>query len=319
MHFEVFLLALTEKRHFCLHKILPYMSADQQALPETALLCPILAIRQPLKFFILFVCTSFKATAHWSQSGICLPCIEPRRLEAFSLNALVHDACILYPNEQRLEEGLPRILLRARKWSRRAQGLVLTTLSLAILYRVPWRFCRTIGKRHNCHKTILNMWMALVVGCIKPMKWPGTSWHLHRARWKIFMIARLRIVSFSQEIYGHLKNSVFLGLFPLLLHPCWRLRSNICIFVAARELVPTSVKVVSRPNPQWLILTSILCVSKAWYILFFCAIELHCCPGWHIPSLPWTHTVYFISTQSLIYCPATPNTHLTLKSELFSF
>ena len=32
-------------------------------------------------------------------------------------------------------------------------------------------------------------------------------------------------------------------------------------------------------NQQWTdLLTSIVCVSKAWYILFLCAVDLRCCP-----------------------------------------
>lgn len=36
---------------------------------------------------------------------------------------------------------------------------------------------------------------------------------------------------------------------------------------------------ISCADQQWIyLLTSIVCVFKAWFILFLCAIELHCCP-----------------------------------------
>ncbi len=55
---------------------------------------------------------------------------------------------------------------------------------------------------------------------------------------------------------------------------------------------------------------SIACASIAWFFfisLFLCAVELHCCPKtiinisvrhtvWHVPSLPWTHTVVYWSS-----------------------
>lgn len=62
-------------------------------------------------------------------------------------------------------------------------------------------------------------------------------------------------------------------------------------------------------NLQWILLSSIVCVSKAWKDLFVWAIEVHFCPeringtsvshntGWHVPSLWWTSAMQFMLGQ----------------------
>ncbi len=62
------------------------------------------------------------------------------------------------------------------------------------------------------------------------------------------------------------------------------------------------------------------------YILFLCASELHSCPKTfrntsvshterHVPSLPWTHTLWFILAHS--YLHAHTHTHTLLLPRLF--
>lgn len=63
--------------------------------------------------------------------------------------------------------------------------------------------------------------------------------------------------------------------------------------------------------------TSIVCI-KAWYTVqyvvplchtllskFKLINEPHCCAGWHVPSLPWTHTVVYLDSVPCApsWCP----------------
>ncbi len=52
-------------------------------------------------------------------------------------------------------------------------------------------------------------------------------------------------------------------------------KSGDILYFYYRQQIPCA-----EPNQQWMYPTKnyCVCVSKAWYKLFLCAIELHCCP-----------------------------------------
>ncbi len=72
--------------------------------------------------------------------------------------------------------------------------------------------------------------------------------------------------------------------------------SNVCFSYCQQILWKDQNQCPQQPDPT----TSAVCVSKAWYIFFLCAIELHCCPT-IIKNTSASHTVA-LGTCSFVEC-----------------